>query len=434
MDYITKYSINQYLFPIFSLKLLTKLSIYLCTFLPNPKRAVCFNAIKRKIPTKRLRRGMKKNSFSCDHVFLSLIFTLILAVGTTVLLAPPKSFSERENRRLQSFPIFSASALTSGSFAHQLSSFYSDQLPFRTQLGNLYALSELSLGKSECNGVAVCKDNTLVQLPQKHSQGSEILKGNLLAIEELEQKMRDKAVFLFTPSSFDAFKEQIPALLRGIDDSVLAELECELSDELLSKIHRSEKPYEYYYRTDHHWTTQGAYTAYALLSDSLGYVAQDESFFEKEVVSESFFGTSLSKSALPEGMFEPDTVTLYRYGGDGKVCVDNGDALFGLYDFSALNGYDKYRVFLGGNYAHISIYTPNEGRENLLLIKDSFANSLIPFLSLHFDVEAIDPRYATPSQLQKLCESKSFDKILVLCSSDTVMNEKALGRFLKIIE
>ena len=68
-----------------------------------------------------------------------------------------------------------------------------------------------------------------------------------------------------------------------------------------------------------------------------------------------------------------------------------------------------------------------------LLLKDSFANSLIPFLALHFDIEAVDPRYATVAEMRALCESERFDKTLVLCSLDTILNERSVGRFLDVI-
>jgi hypothetical protein len=183
----------------------------------------------------------------------------------------------------------------------------------------------------------------------------------------------------------------------------------------------------------------GAYTAYKLLSSELDYEAYDESFFRKETAASDFFGTSFSRSAMPKAMTQPDSILLYRYDLDESVIVTDRESGMtkGLYDLSALERYDKYRVFLGGNYAHLSVELPlqsEQKREKLLLVKDSFANSLIPFLALHFDIEVIDPRYATASQIRTLCEEKEFDKVLVLCSLDTLSTERSVGRALDIID
>ena len=209
---------------------------------------------------------------------------------------------------------------------------------------------------------------------------------------------------------------------------------------MLDLISESEDPSEYYYRTDHHWTTKGAYTAYRLLARELGYEPYDEDFFRKETVATDFLGTSFSRSSLPKDMTVPDLLTLYRYDGDDSAVVTDkttGVAQQGLYERSALDRYDKYRIFLGGNHAHLSIELlpeNQETREKLLIVKDSFANSLIPFLALHFDLEVIDPRYATVSQMRELCEQEEFGRTLVLCSLDTLSTERTVGRFLDIID
>ena len=76
-------------------------------------------------------------------------------------------------------------------------------------------------------------------------------------------------------------------------------------------------------------------------------------------------------------------------------------------------------MFLGGNYSHISIRGAGE-RQKLLLIKDSFANSAIPFLALHFDIEVIDPRYCSNEYLTAQLARKDIDKALILMGLDTL--------------
>ena len=380
---------------------------------------------------------MKTAKKASDVIFLFILLLTVAGMGITIALKPPKSFSERENRSLQLFPKLSSESVLSGEFSRQLSSFYSDQLPLRKELGYIYAISELSLGKRECNEVLICGKNTFVQLPDKSGRGLEILNNNLASASELQG--RRNAVCFWTPRSSDVFREQIPYLTHELSAEALNVSDCQLTKDMLDLISRSEDPAEYYYRTDHHWTTKGAYSAYRLLARELDYEPYDESFFKSDIVASDFWGTSFSRSAMPEDLTQPDSILLYRYDFDESIIVTDRESGINkeLYDLSALESYDKYRVFLGGNYAHLSIELPFQSekkRERLLLIKDSFANSLIPFLALHFDMEVIDPRYATASQLKKLCEEQEFDKILVLCSLDTLSTERSVGRALDIID
>ena len=125
---------------------------------------------------------------------------------------------------------------------------------------------------------------------------------------------------------------------------------------------------------------------------------------------------------MPEFAVSAESITLYRYESDGDVRVINhetGENKNGFYDLEALKITDKYRVFLGGNYSHLSIKS-SQKKPTLLLVKDSFANSLIPFLALHYDIEVIDPRYCAKTFLNEQLQSNSYDRILALLSLDTL--------------
>ena len=147
------------------------------------------------------------------------------------------------------------------------------------------------------------------------------------------------------------------------------------------------------------------------------------------MVSDRFFGTSHAKAGRL--LQVPDTVELYRYEGDGgfSVAVQNGEEWQGFYRTDALKDRDHYGIFLGGNYASLSVTDLRSGgeRPRLLLIKDSFANALAPFLAIHFDLTLLDPRYRDASLPEDLCE---FDRILLLFGADTLATDASLRRFL----
>ena len=171
-----------------------------------------------------------------------------------------------------------------------------------------------------------------------------------------------------------------------------------------------------YYKTDHHLNYDGAYVLYALLCEELGVKPYPKEEFSKELVSDSFLGTSYSKSGAL--VTEADSIFLPRYDGDTALnvqCLDSGCTLTSLYDTSFLSKKDKYSVFLGGNHGTLTVKSTSEqDRPHLLLVKDSFANAVIPMLARHFDITVRDPRYDTSPI------SGEYDAALVVCGIDTL--------------
>jgi hypothetical protein len=186
------------------------------------------------------------------------------------------------------------------------------------------------------------------------------------------------------------------------------ELECSLPDALhLTTLTED----AHWYRTDHHWTTEGAYEAYRLLGARLGYTPYPKSDFQPETVSEAFYGTSAGATGIP--FLPPDRIELWHFAGENAIEVRYDGKAGTLYDRQKLRTRDQYAVFQGGNHALTELRT--EGLPTLLVIKDSFANSLLPFLARHFTVVAVDPRYGAPD-----LAALHTDRALVLCGMQTL--------------
>lgn len=358
---------------------------------------------------------MKKSSVGAELLFLILLGAIIIGLGAAIFILPQKSFSQKENRPLEQMPSSSFSRVLNGDYFVRLNAFYRDQFPLRDSFTALYAVSEKSLGKTETNGVITTADGICIALPRY--TGIERAQKNISAISSLAQR---KEIHLYVPpSSFEVFGEHLPTSYpKESEAAKLLEGEA-LEDFLeLSKIANE----EYYYKTDHHWTTKGAYFAYTQICERLGIEPYEENYFVQTEICNDFRGTSAARSGLPAWLISEDAVTLYRYTGDGDITVknhENGTVKNGFYSYEALEGADKYKVFLGGNYSHLSI-CGNVERQRLLLIKDSFANSVIPFLALHFDIEVIDPRYCTKEQLRTQLERKDMDLTLILMGFETL--------------
>jgi hypothetical protein len=190
-----------------------------------------------------------------------------------------------------------------------------------------------------------------------------------------------------------------------------------------------------WYKTDHHWTAEGAYHAYAALGEVLGYEPYPQSDFFAQAVTDAFYGTTYATAGLRDTA--PDTITLMRYEGDVQCrTIIHGAkerVLDGLYDMDAATSDDPYNVFLGGTNAHVTVEPATTGLPTLLIVKDSYAQSLAPFLSRHFRLILIDPRSFKPdaaTTLWSIVEQEKPDAMLILCGIDTLCSDLNLRSLL----
>lgn len=346
----------------------------------------------------------------------------LLLFGVLYFALPDESFSELENSALQTRPQMSLAALNAPSFSEDLEDFYTDQLPLRYTWLSVKAGVELALGRQENNGVFLARGNYLIKR-QEYSDLSD-LKGNLAAAEAIlsaGESASIPSVFAVAPRAEDILNGSLPEwydpsyanapwdLIRA-SDIPFVDLKETLQDD--------PDPGSFWYRTDHHWSTAGAYAAYREIAAALGIPAASEDLFTKTVVTDSFTGTSYGSS----GMYwlSGETLSLYRFEGDERFVVSlDGKEQSGFYNWDALSHRNAYEVFFGGNYARVSVRDPEQTRPSLLVIKDSFANSVIPFLSVDFDLEIVDPRYYRGS-LKTLLEECEPDGILILMGMDSL--------------
>ena len=186
-----------------------------------------------------------------------------------------------------------------------------------------------------------------------------------------------------------------------------------------------------YYRTDHHWTTLGAYYAYCEIIKSFGDIDLKPaplSEFTIEQASDSFYGTTWSKAGMK--WIKPDTIEYFRYEGD-EDCItkieDTGTSFKGFYDRSYLDKKDKYSSFISGNNGRVDITRADgQKREKLLVMKDSFAHSMIPFLARHYDLVILDLRYYSAS-IAKLVLTEGISRVLIIGNIDNLCQSVIYG-------
>ncbi|NLW74277.1 MAG: hypothetical protein GX057_05210 [Clostridiales bacterium] len=367
-----------------------------------------------------------------DMLLVILCAVLFSGFGILIWVLPHQSFSPDENRNLARLPEFSIEALTSGKYTREVGSFYADQFPLRQYFVGLKAVCELASLKMQNNNVIPCAGGNLVKRLE-YTDYSKAEK-NLAAIDRFRDALMPQGIPVITavaPRPVDVLRASLPPLY-GSDRSgriweVIAASGTDSVD-LLSPIRSIAEDGEHvWYRTDHHWTTRGAYAAYLELAKKLGYSPKPLSFFEIEVVSDEFYGTTWSSSGMR--WTKPDTIEFYRYTEDEEYTTLNvltGEITQGFYATGYLDTKDKYAAFLGGNSAHVRVAKNNStGRPTLLVVKDSYANALVPFLAIHFDLEIIDLRFYTGSTAALAVDTKAA-AVLILCGADTIASSDEL--------
>ncbi len=362
-----------------------------------------------------------------DIILCVLLLTFSLALMFILIFSNDKTFSEKENRALKTKPNITIEKVLNGKYFVEITKYCTDQFPFRESFTGISSFIDLSLCRNESNGVIVSKDEILI--PRHDYENHQILIENLNAISRFIENNNEKnlpSYIAVAPRSIDVNKKALPSYFStSYGTSEYQELyktiqESKLIDTLPHLSNATDSGIKTFYNTDHHWTTHGAYIAYLEIAKKLGVEPYPLNYFDIETISTDFLGTSFSKSGLFD--FESkDTILLYRYENDSKITVTNNNKSKELYDFSALDTSDKYSVFLGGNTDVLKIRN-QKTKPKLLLIKDSFANSVIPFLALHFDIDAIDLRYYKNS-LSDYITTNDFDATLILFGIDTLATE-----------
>lgn len=363
-----------------------------------------------------------------------LSWLLIGMVGVFVALGflwKDQEFSETENRKLAAFPKFSLSAAADGSFLQGLGDYVADQFPGRDIWVTLnFRLNKL-LGQKESSGVYLGEDDYLIQNPGEPNETQ--LKRNLEAVSLFGSTYSGvNAVMSVVPNSATVNAEKLPAnaptrdqradLLR-IASNLHDVTFIDVTDTLMA--HTDE---DLYYRTDHHWTSLGAYYAFTRIAPIFGIRVPELEEYQRYTVSETFEGTLASKSGSHSArdtieIFVPFTSVMYyvTYNNEqsNPVCT--------LYDRTALSKKDHYTVFFGGNYSRVDITTSADTERNLLIFKDSYANCMVQFLYPYFDhITIIDPRYFY-DDVETIMRSDGITDVLFLYNLDTFLSDTSLA-------
>jgi hypothetical protein len=398
-----------------------------------------------------MAEGVLMKKKICFALFALVIFVMPIAS----FLQPYRTHSDIENRDFADFPLLSLDSYLSRGFANGFNQFISDHFFARDQWMVIHTDLTLLTGSNE-NGTSTSNGDEKSST-QNSDQGGEaflgkgcligdllkpddpanlqvngkyIYQNNTDAVEKFAQSHSLPVYLMVAPTAEEIESDKLPPFAQTWSQrdwlNTIAE---RLNAKRLNKTslinvidtltaHKNEYVY---YRTDHHWTSLGAYYAYAYAGKALGYTPLPFSQFTVEHATNDFDGTLYNESGYRS--VKPDTIDFYHNkDGDNfkKLVITNGGSTKtynSIYFRNWLTQADKYNAFFNSNNTIETVYTGN-GSKKLLVIKDSYALSLVPFLMNNYsEITMIDMR-GIGQTVDQLVNVKDYNQVLFMYNAD----------------
>ncbi|MCL2108814.1 MAG: DHHW family protein [Oscillospiraceae bacterium] len=373
----------------------------------------------------------------------AFFFAFIGLIPVISLIVMPKEavvFSEIENRYLARFPQLSVETVLNNEFMKGFEDWADDRVVGRVEWIKLRNNLELALNKTEISGVFIT-DERLMQIWAKPDYDS--IDKTLNAVNSFAERHSETPVyFMLAPTSLGIYADTLPpsAPVNSQRDFIkyCYEYLAEVTPIDVATPLEEHREHYIYYRTDHHMTSLGSYISYTAAAPILGERPLEMGRFNIENVSNSFLGTLYSLTL--NDRVTPDVISVYTLSdGDPAVTVTKNDgpeveAHPGLYFEEFLEVKDKYSYFLGPNSPLVEITSDSATTEKrLLLFKDSYAHSLVPFLAKNYKhITMVDMRYIN-SSYRRLFNVEDYDAVLfvynvITFSEDTGLLKLNAGR------
>ena len=361
-------------------------------------------------------------------VFLTVLFCAFIGcMSVASLLLPDKDFSPLENRYLQKPPKLSAETLSSGKFMEEAEDYVSDHILGRDFWVAAKAWSERLSGKKENNGVYFAAQDTLISRVDPPDPAD--LEQKIGYVDALAGNISVPVYFGLIPSAAEIWRDRLPAGAPTAEEkAVIEQLYFSTGANVIDMYTAlaSHSGEDIYYRTDHHWTSLGAFYGANAVFEAMGLEPISLEDYQKTTVSNQFNGTLFSSSGVR--WLAPDSIDAYipDQGIEVTSWFRGAPVEGSLYVDSWLAEKDKYSYFLGGRQALCVVKKEGSGGPRVMLVRDSYSDSLTPFLTERFsEIHLIDPR-DNLSSIREYAEANNIDAVIVLYSFSNFLTDRNL--------
>ncbi len=362
-----------------------------------------------------------------SDILLCVLFCGFLGIMLALyLLLPVQTFSEKEKRELAKAPVLTWDNVASGEFGEQAESYLADHIPGRDLLVGISSYYDLLSNRQVTKDIYLAKNDRLVEAPVKND--TQKIDRNMRKINDFAEMIDMSVDIMIVPSAGYFYTEQIIGLQDPYcDGEIIKNIYAKAGERVagvdITAIYEQVQDKDsLYYRTDHHWTSRGAFTAYQTYMQHKNRQYLPEDAFAVSSVG-GFFGSTYSRSGL--WLTTSEMVQLWDSGTKLSVQNAESDTVHdGVFYRERLQELDKYTVFLDGNHSLVRIQNPcAAGKGKLLVIRDSYANCLGTFLAEGYaEVVLVDLRYYK-EPISALVEQENFDDVLVCYSLSNFMTD-----------
>ncbi|MBO5461538.1 MAG: hypothetical protein J5983_07075 [Ruminococcus sp.] len=376
-----------------------------------------------------MRTKKRKKESTLGLVFACCILLFMLLN----IFVPNKEMSEQENRMLAQRPKITLEGLVSGNYMTRYEEYLKDQFAGRDLLSQLQVSLKRICGSKLENGVLIGKDDQLME--EIVTPDQETLNENLDAIQLFASENDDLNMYMIlVPDAANILSDDLPSLATVADQNrLMAQVKRELGDSLqwidaTAELNQHTEE-DIYYKTDRHWTSLGAFYVFSAATETMGISEKAPSSFVAYPVSTTFNGILAAKSGARLDVTEDIYIYTQKEAATDVVVnyVDEQRKTTSLYDSSKLETRDQYDVFLGGDTSVIDIKTVSDSKRRLLLVKDSFANSFVQFLTPYFrEIVVVDPRYYSGS-IEDIMDTYRISDVLFLYGGNTFFQDNNIS-------
>lgn len=361
---------------------------------------------------------------------LALLMPLFILLALVInIIVPDKDISFVENRSLQKFPEINKTSFVDGSFENKMSNWFGDQFVGRNGLIHLrYGVLKL-MGQKKINDIYLCGKQLIedTKLPNETQ-----LSRNLNAINAFTEKHSDvDTSFMLIPNAVYVQNKRLPYFSDENDqgkimDSIYNTLDSSVYSFDARKTLKKHSEEYLYYKSDHHWTSLGAFYTYQAWQKQQGNDDVSLKDYDQYVVSNNFRGT-LANGSGSFGIKDDITIFVNKNLSDYYVQEPKQKNKGSIYDSSFLKTKDQYSVFLGGNKDIQRIELNNDSKRHLLLFKDSYANSFVQFIMNDYhSITIVDPRYYR-DDIEKVMQEDLITDVMYLYNTNTFVEDTSLA-------
>lgn len=352
-------------------------------------------------------------------ITIAVFIVFIFGIAAATVISKDRKFSEMENRNLAQQPEFSFKNLKEGKFTEELESYISDQLFLKDTFVSLKTDCDRAAFKSYQNGIYFSDNGYILQ---QYTENRAQIDENIGCINDFADKLSVPVDFILAPNSISVNSDLLP--FGALNDDQRKSIE-HIEKILSNNVHLYSTDSAQYYKTDHHWTSEAAKTAFEEYFKGSGQQLVPISYEVEKI--KDFYGTLYSKA--PSGFIKPDELHLYT-NPNGKYSVEyvkENKTSDSLYDRSFIDKKDKYSTFFGGNFSQIRIKTNASSGQKVLVLKDSYANAMMPFLADQYsEITMIDLRYFhfEANTVSELCELYGVDRVILIYNMDFINSDR----------